>query len=826
MQFLSLWLYNEYVVLFIVSLQVNGGVLVSEKEFPLRNFNPVFLRRLACGIILWVVFATLVPAFFVRILHVQIPYYEPVSWFISLVSFFGLTVYLSKSFLRDRTVSRLVFSGLAFLFAVQIYRIGHAIEFFIFTGEALNRVRALDNLISGLGFSFLGLAFLYVIIEILASRQKLLEEHANLRAEVAYRKKVEKHLREREVLIQGISTSALDGIIVIDNMGRVTYWNSAAEQILGFGAAEMQGRPVHELIAPPELQARYDAGLARWRETGQGSIVGKTTPLKARTKSGALLDIELSVSSMEINNQWHAVGILRDVSQRNRAEQEYRTILETTRDGFWIVSDQGNLVDVNQAYALMSGYSREELAGMSVHDLEALETPEETRQHIAEIRRQGADCFETRHRRKDGTLLDVEISVSHNALSSDRQYVFIRDITERKRLEQERRELEEQIQYSQKLESLGILAGGIAHDFNNILQIILGNVNMLEHDIPRLSPSLKFINNLKKSVDRASALTAQMLAYSGRRSHALQPIQLGEIVPEIINLIQSSTSKKILLKTNLSHDLPAIEGDRTQIEQVVMNLILNATEALDDEHGGVVSISAVALYCSEEYLARNRALYKAAPGNYVCFEVADTGCGMGKETYDKLFDPFYSTKFTGRGMGMSAVLGIMIAHKGAIIVESTPGQGTMIRALFPKSDRTVQKDDAPPDQSSSSGSTTGRTVLVVDDEPEVLDLGFQMLEELGYRVLTASDGLEAITVFRAQHDNIDCVLLDLNMPRMDGLEALTELRHIRPDIRVVIVSGYSEQDIGPRFTGRDISSFLAKPFDLHTLETTLNRVMN
>ncbi len=594
----------------------------------------------------------------------------------------------------------------------QAFRIGVNIGALDIPGitDHWDTVRAIDNLVNGLGITTIGLAFLYIIIEIVASRQQLMVEHAQLTTEVARREAVERELRERETLLRGINTSALDGIIVIDNMGRVTYWNPAAERILGYRAEEMIGKPVHEFVASGEQQALYDKGLLTWQQTGEGPVVGKTTEVKAVAKSGGELDVELSVSSMDIAGEWHAVGIIRDV-------------------------------------------------------------------------------------------------------------------TDRKRMEEERREIEARVQYAQKLEGLGILAGGIAHDFNNLLQIILGNVNMLEMGITEASPERKFLDNLKRCVGRAASLTRQMLAYSGRGSFTLQPVNIAHAIQEMMELLASSVSKKVALRINLPEDLPPVEADVAQIEQVIMNLVINASESLDEEHGGEVVVSTMLLHCTEEELKKSAALFRAPEGDYVCLEVKDVGCGMDEETMSKLFDPFFTTKYTGRGLGLSAVLGIVNAHKGAITVESIPGEGTTVRVLFPVSSKPAQAAPKATAPASVSVLETPCTVLLVDDESDVVALGSAMLKELGCNVLIASDGLEAVDVFTQQCETIDCVLLDLSMPRMDGIETYQELRRIKPDVRVILASGYSEQNLEQRLAGQKVSAILAKPYDMRVLGKTLKRVI-
>lgn len=786
------------------------------------------LRLMALFCIGWTVIFSLFPDFIMSLFDYEIPGISGVSWAIGIVLVCAFMGYLCLRILNDRRISSLVIFGICLLFISQAFRIIRSMGMLDdrVIPEWIKIVRATDNLMNGLGITLMALAFVYILIEMLYSRQQIMKDHDRLASEIAQRAKVEEELREHEALLRGISTSALDGIIVMDNDGHVTYWNPAAEKILGYSADEIIGQPLHKVLVPQNRRHEYNMGISEWRQTGQGPVVGKITVLKTMTKWGQEIEAELSVSSMEIAGQWHAVGILRDVTQRKQAQEEYSTILRAAMDGFWIVDETGKIVDVNDTYCSIIGYSREELLRMSIHDVEAQETSEEIISRIQVIHRKGHGRFETRHRRKDGKIIDIEVSVMGYGPSKGRkQYVFLRDITEQKRAEKERRDLEAQVQYTQKLESLGILAGGIAHDFNNILQIILGNVNLIQKVLSQLSPAYQFTDNIKRSVDRAVVLTRQMLAYSGARSVSLQAVNLSEVAGEIIHLLHASISRKVTVQTNFMNGLPSVEGDPAQIQQVAMNLILNASESLDEGTGGVVTVSTMILHCTEDYLSGSHALYQAPEGNYACLEVSDTGCGMSEEIVKRLFDPFFTTKFTGRGLGMSAVLGIMRGHKGAILVDSVSGKGTTIRVLFPMTGASL--DHSPESEAQMPLATPGKAhmVLFVDDEPDLLDLGVLALEQLGYTVLKATDGLEALKIFESRAEHIDGVILDLSMPQMDGGQTLTELRRIKPDIRVILASGYAEQDLQSRFEGQAVNGFLQKPYEIQVLSEKLNKIL-
>jgi len=408
---------------------------------------------------------------------------------------------------------------------------------------------------------------------------------------------------------------------------------------------------------------------------------------------------------------------------------------------------------------------------------------------------------------------------------------FVADITERKRMEKERLQLERRLLQSQKLESLGILAGGIAHDFNNLLMAILGNVDLALSDLSPLSPARESIREIETATRRAADLARQMLAYSGKGKFVLERIDLNELVREMSHLLEVTLSKKAVLKYNFAEFLPRMEGDPTQIRQIVMNLLTNASEAIG-EQSGVVALSTGAMFCDRPYL-RNLEPFVGAPdgappaeGLYVYFEVADTGCGMDAETLGRIFDPFFTTKFTGRGLGLAAVLGIVRGHRGLIKVYSEPGRGTTFKVLFPAcAEKTEQTAAAVAATGAAAPWRGAGLVLVADDEETVRSITRRQLERLGFEVATAADGAEALERFRADADRVACVLLDLTMPKLGGEEVFRELRRIRPDARVILMSGYNEQDATQRFTGKRLAGFLQKPFRAQDLVDKLREIL-
>ncbi|HNV72692.1 MAG TPA: ATP-binding protein, partial [Candidatus Ozemobacteraceae bacterium] len=347
------------------------------------------------------------------------------------------------------------------------------------------------------------------------------------------------------------------------------------------------------------------------------------------------------------------------------------------------------------------------------------------------------------------------------------------DITRIKRAEAEKRLLESQVLHAQKLESLGVLAGGIAHDFNNLLMSILGNADMALATLSAVSPAREHLEQIQLTSKRAADLTRQMLAYPGKGRFVVEPLKLKDIVEEMVHLLQITISKKAVLKLTFAEDAPAIEADGTQVRQVIMNLITNASEAVGDK-SGIISLSTGVQQCDRQYLDLTALGADLPEGDYAFVEVSDTGCGMSREVMDRIFEPFFTTKFTGRGLGMAAVLGIVRGHRGTIKVYSEVGKGTSFKVLFPKVKGSIETK---PKTVAVDQNWMGKgIVLLVDDEEMVLRTGRRMLERLGFQVITARDGREALQIFNERHADIVCTVMDLTMPHLNGEEAFREIR--------------------------------------------------
>ncbi|NLF38619.1 response regulator [bacterium] len=392
----------------------------------------------------------------------------------------------------------------------------------------------------------------------------------------------------------------------------------------------------------------------------------------------------------------------------------------------------------------------------------------------------------------------------------------------RKRAEEERFKLEAQVQHTQKLESLGVLTGGIAHDFNNLLMSVLGNADLALEELPPANPARQRIEEVIAAAKHAAELTRQMLAYSGKGAIIAQPIDFKSLVQETLPLLSVTISKKINVVYNLSGTLPRVNADPSQIRQIIMNLVTNASEAIGDREG-VITISADVMECDQAYLSQTVVNDDLPAGQYVYIEVSDTGCGMDRRQSRQIFEPFYTTKFAGRGLGLAAVLGIVRSHKGAIKVYSELGRGTVFRILFPASGGGTQAAQArAPERETFRGSGT---ILLVDDEASIRDVGTRMLQRLGFSVVQAHDGRHAVDMFREHAASLVCVILDIAMPRMSGEETLVELRKLKADVPVIVTSGYSEGEVRPRFGEAPFDGFLQKPYTHSTLTAVLRATL-
>ncbi len=350
---------------------------------------------------------------------------------------------------------------------------------------------------------------------------------------------------------------------------------------------------------------------------------------------------------------------------------------------------------------------------------------------------------------------------------------------------------------------------------------MLGHMNVAQLKLAPESPAIPHLESLERIIHRAADLTRQMLAYSGKGRFVVRPYDLNQVVREMTHLLEVSISKKIALRFHLAEALPPVQADAAQIQQVIMNLVTNASDAIGDREGTIRLATSVA-ELDRRYLDQLYHGQDLAPGTYVSLEVSDTGCGMNAEVQGRIFEPFFTTKVTGRGLGLSATLGILKGHRAGIRIYSEAERGTTFRLLFPAG-AACAGEEAP--HEAVQVPRQAGTVLLVDDEQMIREAAGAALESMGFKVLVAVDGLDAVEVFTREKDTIDLVLMDLTMPHMDGREAFQHLRRIRPGIPVILSSGYNEQESIQQFLGRGLAGFLQKPYTLQALEQTVQEAL-
>jgi two-component system cell cycle sensor histidine kinase/response regulator CckA len=549
----------------------------------------------------------------------------------------------------------------------------------------------------------------------------------------------------------------------------------------------------------------------------------------------ARLDLERRVEERTAELAAAVARLEREVAERRfteealgGSEERFRGLAECASDGIVSIDEEGRIQFVNAAMGRMFGYESGELLGqeltMLIPDRLRSRHREGLRRYLETGKRTiawQAVPFPGLH--KSGRMIPLEISFSETVLGSGRLFTgIVRDMSARRKAEEQQRKLAQHMQEMQKLESLGVLAGGVAHDFNNLLTVILGYSRLVSEELPPDSPMLARIQRIRSASEHASGIVDQLLTYSGKRPVEPKPLDLSRLVEEMLDLLRASVSGTCTLETDLARDLPAVEGDPTRVRQVILNLVSNASEALAGARGSVGLRTGV-VDADRAHLAHAFGLPDPPAAPYVVLEVADTGKGMSADEQARVFEPFHSTKSRGRGLGLATVLGIVRAHGGVIKVESERGRGSTFRVLLPASSRvaTSWADE----RAAAESRGHGALVLVVDDEEYVLELTQAFLRRYGFNVLAALGGRKGVEAFDAHRDEIAAVVLDLAMPDLDGVESLLAMREIRPDVPVVVVSGYGEEIVARRFSAHGPVQLLGKPYDPEDLVEKILRAV-
>jgi PAS domain S-box-containing protein len=673
---------------------------------------------------------------------------------------------------------------------------------------------------------------LWVALPLVAGLMAILLWNRSLRQQV-YRstqrlRETNQALREQESMLNAVIDSLPLMLFVKDPQKNFcfTVWNAKTEELLGVPREKMLGKTDYDLL-PAEQVESFRAADQAVLDSGRLLDIPEETVLSPVKGPVLLHTIKVPVLG-EDGRPRFLLGISEDITSLRRMQSDLRRSQESlaeaqriARLGSWEWTPGSGEMRWSEEFYRLLGRETGAFTPTLDHLLEHIhpEDREAFRAALEQATRTGSAAT------LDHRLLPVE---------GDEKLIYSRvaprerapgepisllgtclDVTEGRRAEKA-------LLQTQKLEGLGVLAGGMAHDFNNLLTVILGNLNLAQVKIDSGNPVHPYLDKVEATVLKASQLARQILAYSGRGSFVIRPLDINLVATDMAHLLDVSLSKKVRLVQELQPGLPAVEGDETQLQQVILNLVTNASEAIGDQEGRILMRTSLAQIGAKE-LAESFPEQDLAEGPFVVLEVQDTGCGIPKDIQQRIFEPFFTTKFLGRGLGLSAMRGILKGHHAGIQVTSRPGEGTCFRILLPAA---LSKAAAPetPAREGTGERRRGR-ILVVEDEPDLRHATAEMLHHLGYETVEAEDGMAALECVRREGEALDLILLDLTMPRMDGREALQEIQKIRPGARIVLCSGFDEQDALAGSEALGVGGFLAKPYRLQALKTMIEGVL-
>jgi PAS domain S-box-containing protein len=747
-------------------------------------------------------------------------------------------------------------------------------------------------------------------------------------------RKTEQALRESEEKFRAISGTAADAIILMDDEGKISYWNPAAKRMFGYTPEEAIGQGLDIFLMPEKFHGDHKRGFDAFKTTGDGAVVGKTAEFIALRKDGTQFPIEVSTSALNIKGEWHSVGIIRDISERKQAERalreserQYRNIVDNALVGVYktdleghilyvnealirmmefesledmksagvlarysnlkardtfikilkrtgkinnfevdlltksggvknviltgalegdsisgmilditerkhaveerirlatavdqaaesvIISDKrGTIQYVNPAFERLSGFTKEDIVGRNFRVLKSDTHDDDFYREMWGIINNGtAWRGQITNRMKDGSLRQFETTISPIRDNSGAIVSFVsvnRDVTQEVALEA-------QLLQAQKMEAVGTLAGGIAHDFNNLLQVIQGYTEVLLHGVNEDPFNHESLQKIYRSAQRGAELTRQLLTFSRKVQSERRPLDLNQEVEQVKNLLERTIPKMIEIELHLSKTPAIISADPIQVEQALMNLAVNAMDAMSE--GGKIIMETERATLDERFCKTHLG---ARPGEYVLLTISDTGHGMNKEILEHVFEPFYTTKEIGKGtgLGLAMVYGIVKTHEGYILCYSELDSGTTFKIYLPALVQSGHWREAGEGEDLLKGG--GETILLVDDEEYIRDLGVELLGDVGYEVLTAIDGESALQIYRKEQERIDLIILDLVIPGMGGKKCYEEILKINPQAKIIIVSGYSVNGPGKEAIEAGAKGFVGKPFDVsHMLKT-------
>jgi PAS domain S-box-containing protein len=644
--------------------------------------------------------------------------------------------------------------------------------------------------------------------------------------DITERRRAEIAVKESEARYRTIFNNANEAILVADIATRqFCYANPAACELLQYSTEELRTIKVDD-IHPPEARAEV---LKRFEAQAQGDqLAGRHVP--CLRKDGSVVFCDINAAVMMINGIHCNVGFFQDTTARRQveaalraSEERYRSILEHIGEGYYEVDPAGNFTFFNDGVSELLGYTPQQLGGMNYRGITSGETTERMHRLFNQVYQseQPSKISEFDLITASGEKKPIEISIllmrDQNGTPNGFRGIM-RDVSDRHQAEAERERLTTQIQQSQKMEAIGTLAGGIAHDFNNLLMGIQGNVSLILLDKEKDQREYEYLKNIENLVLRGSELTRQILGFARGGKYRVKPTDLNLLVGKTADMF-SRTKREITMHQTYQSDLWSVDVDQGQIEQVLLNLFVNAWQAMPE--GGDLYITTENIALSAKDQGRS---FDIVPGKYVRVSVTDTGTGMEKNIQGRIFEPFFTTKEVGRGtgLGLASAYGIVKNHNGVIRVYSEIGHGTTFRIYLPATSKPLQQEPA----NNGKVLKGSGTILLVDDEPAVAEVGKDMVEKLGYQVLLATGGEQAISIFRKYRKTIRLVILDMIMPGMSGGETYDRIKALDPDARVLLASGYGLNGQATEFMKRGCNGFIQKPFNLRILSQKIRTILD
>jgi PAS domain S-box-containing protein len=634
--------------------------------------------------------------------------------------------------------------------------------------------------------------------------------------------------RQDAVLFRTIFEAAPLGILIADPQGYILEANQAFFQMLGYRHHQVKSMTFVDITYPDDREENNKL-IKALRE---GRISAYQTEKRYLKSDGQSLwaIVKASAAKDQYGNIQYWLGIMEDISERKSAqealmesERRYRNILGSIAEGYFEVDLKGNFTFFNNRVCQIIGYERDALLGMNNRQYASPQTARKMYHIFNRVFRTGEPAKVTKYEiiRKDGTEKILEVSASLMRGADDQPAGFsgiMRDVTSRIQAEKEKKRLESQVQHAQKMEAIGTLAGGIAHDFNNLLMGFQGNISLMKMDLTDEHPHQEFLNNMESYVKRGSELTRQILGFARGGKYQVKTTNLNVLINKNADMF-SRARKEITIHKKFQKNLYTVDVDRGQIEQVLLNLFVNAWQAMPGGGNMYVETENINLQANDYDKP-----YAIDSGKYVRITVSDSGIGMDKKTQERIFEPFFTTKAFGRGtgLGLASAYGIIKNHNGIINVYSEKGHGTTFKIYLPASDKQVIAEKFKIEEARGGSET----ILLVDDEEMVADIGKDLLEKLGYTVLVAAGGAEAIKLFQRHREQIELVILDMIMPDMSGGETFSRMRAIKPNAKILLSSGYSLDSRASAIMKQGCNGFIQKPFNLKKISHKIREILD